>query len=103
MIPGNLDGAGGVFVDSGLQPFGDFPATFAAPAPYDRCARIVIDGPQAVPLRRVTQRGTHDLLPVWAPHGVQRGHPTHVEGVGIVAHVSCAQVVAGRFERLCVT
>jgi hypothetical protein len=78
VVPGHIDGAGGVVVDSNRQSFGDLAATCAAPAPYDRLARIVIDGAQAVPLRGLTRRGDHDLWPSRTPHRPQCGQPTHV-------------------------
>jgi hypothetical protein len=100
VIPGHIDGTSGVFVDYGLQQFGDLPATFAAPEQDDRFARVVIDGTQAIPFCGLTRRGDHDLLPLRAPHRPQCGHPTDVEFVGIVERVSCSQVVAGLFDRL---
>ncbi len=102
LLPNATDRAGGVLVDHGLPPFGHFPATFAAPEQDDGLACLVMDRPQALPFRGLTRREDHHLWPLRTPHGPQRRPPTEVAFVGGVAHVSCAQGVAGRFHRLCV-
>jgi hypothetical protein len=100
LIPGDIDGAGGMFVDQGLQPFGDLPATFAVPEQHPGFARMVVDGAQAIPFIRLTGRGHHDVLTPRAPHGAQGRQPTDIECVSSVKHRTGLQMVAGVLDRL---
>jgi hypothetical protein len=100
IVPGEIDGAGRMFVDQALQPFSDFPPTLAASEPHDRFARLVVDRPQSRVLAWLTRRGNHHLLALQAPHGAQGGHPAEIECVGIVKHRVRFPLVASLFNRL---
>jgi len=100
VIPGDIDGAGRMLVDQGLQPFGDLPATFAASEQDYGVARMVVDGAQAIPLVGLPSSGNQDLLTPRAPHGAQGGQPTDTEFVSVVKHITGFQRGAGVFNRL---
>jgi hypothetical protein len=99
MIPGHLDGPGGMVVDHGLQPFGDLLATFAASEQHDGFARIIIDGAQTRALVRLPWGGDHDVLTSRTSQGAQGGQPADMACVRIGKHLTGFQVVAGLCKR----
>jgi hypothetical protein len=64
-----VDGAGWMLVNQDVQRFRAFPTKFAAPAPHDRFARIVVDGAQPRALVGLARHGNHAWLAVRAPQG----------------------------------
>ena len=103
VIPRHREGTRGLLVDEGLQAFGNFLAAFAASAQPHGFARLIGDRTQTAPLAGLTRRGDPALLPLRAPQRPQRGPPTAVACVGVVAHGSSFQGVAGLVARLLFT
>jgi hypothetical protein len=68
VIPGDIDGAGRMPFDYGLQQLGHFPAPLAAAEEHYGFTRVVVNGPQTIALVRLPWGENHDLLPSWAPH-----------------------------------
>jgi hypothetical protein len=98
ILPGAIDGAGGMFVDQGLPQLGDLTTTFAAPEQHNGFTRIVVDSAQAIPFIRLTGGGHHHVLALRAPHGAEGWQPTHVTFVGVIKDLACGQLAASRFS-----
>lgn len=103
VVPGDIDDAGGVLVEQGLQQLGDLRPALTSPEQDRGCAGMIVDGADAVVLLGLAGGGDHDLLTLGAPHGVQRRDPGEVELIGIVEDIPRTHIVSGVFNRLFLT
>jgi hypothetical protein len=90
ILPGDLDGPGGVFVQERFQQLGDRFATLVALQEDHGFPGVLVDGADAVGLGRLGRGRDHHVLPLGAPHGPERREPPQGALVGVGA------VVAGR-------
>ena len=88
IVPGHIDGSGGMVVHQGLQQFGDFAASLVASEEDDRLSGMVIDRANPVVFRRLPRSENAYLLAFGAPERFERRQPRDVELVRVVEGIA---------------